>query len=404
MLKLLYISAFVPYDKIRHGGGQTFNYYVNEILKQNDIETRMVGFCRYEDKKFFDKCERGLICYTITTRGTFITNIRRVTKDLIGKIILHHDEELSYYLESEMIKKIKKLKKEGYSPDVIILEWTNIVLEIDKIRDIFPNAKYIASEHDVSFLGFKRKWEKATENKDKAEYLYNRMKERELGALSKCDIAMPHNNKDKILLVNNGIDEKKIHVLTPYFHDMRKNDRKNINHDVLFWGAMHRPENYEAAIWFIDNVMPLLEDTDIRFVVAGNRPPECLKERASKRIVITGYVENEVEYFEHSLCFVSPLLTGAGIKIKVIEALSAKIPVLTNEIGIEGIPAVDGKSYFKCETAQDYERVIRNIIQGKEDIDKLVDSQLEVIEKYFNMSESFCEYKKMLFDLREESV
>lgn len=55
MLKLLYISAFVPYDKIRHGGGQTFNYYVNEILKENNIETTMVGFCRHEDKNFLIK-------------------------------------------------------------------------------------------------------------------------------------------------------------------------------------------------------------------------------------------------------------------------------------------------------------------------------------------------------------
>lgn len=404
MLKLLYISAFVPYDKIRHGGGQTFNYYVNEILKENNIETTMVGFCRHEDKKFFDKDEMGLICYPITTRGTLLTNIRRVSKDLFGKIILHHKEELSYYLESELIKKIKKLKKKGYSPDVIILEWTSIVLEIDKVKKIFPDAKYIASEHDVSFLGLRRKWEQATDNKNRAEYLYNRMKEKELNALYKCDIAMPHNNKDKDLLISNGVPKEKIHVLTPYFHDMRNNERKKINHDILFWGAMHRPENYEAAIWFIDNVMPLLKDTDVRFVVAGNKPPEILKQRANDRIIITGYVQDEKEYFEQSMCFVSPLLTGAGIKIKVIEALSAKIPVLTNEIGIEGIQAIDGVSYFKCENALDYERVIRNILQGKENTSEIADAQVKVIEEYFNMNQSFLEYKEMIYNLGEKTI
>lgn len=405
MIKLLYISSFVPYKRICHGGGQTFNYYVKNISKDKDIQTKMIGFCRYDDKKYIDEEKANYECHCILTRGTFITNVKRVIVDTYGKIVKKHDSELSYYLEREMLKEAMKLKKSGYMPDVIVLEWTNIVLEIEKIKAIFPDAKYVASEHDVSFLGYKRKYDTASDNnKISAKLAYENMKEREIEALKLCDIAMPHNNKDKKLLVDNGVSEEKIHVLTPYYHDMRNIKREKINHDILFWGAMYRPENYEAAIWFIDNVMPLLEDTDIRFVVAGNRPPESLKERASKRIVITGYVENEVEYFEHSLCFVSPLLTGAGIKIKVIEALSAKIPVLTNEIGIEGIPAVDGISYFKCETAQDYERAIRNIIQGKEDIDKLVDSQLEVIEKYFNMSKSFCEYKKMLFDLREESV
>lgn len=230
------------------------------------------------------------------------------------------------------------------------------------------------------------------------------MKEKELNALYKCDIAMPHNNKDKDLLISNGVPKEKIHVLTPYFHDMRNNERKKINHDILFWGAMHRPENYEAAIWFIDNVMPLLKDTDVRFVVAGNKPPEILKQRANDRIIITGYVQDEKEYFEHSMCFVSPLLTGAGIKIKVIEALSAKIPVLTNEIGIEGIQAIDGVSYFKCENALDYERVIRNILQGKENTSEIADAQVKVIEEYFNMNQSFLEYKEMIYNLGEKTI
>lgn len=50
-----------------------------------------------------------------------------------------------------MLKEAMKLKRSGYMPDVIVLEWTNIVLEIEKIKAIFPDAKYVASEHDVSF-------------------------------------------------------------------------------------------------------------------------------------------------------------------------------------------------------------------------------------------------------------
>lgn len=104
------------------------------------------------------------------------------------------------------------------------------------------------------------------------------------------------------------------------------------------------------------------------------------------------------------MCFVSPLLTGAGIKIKVIEALSAKIPVLTNEIGIEGIQAIDGVSYFKCENALDYERVIRNILQGKENTSEIADAQVKVIEEYFNMNQSFLEYKEMIYNLGEKTI
>jgi len=180
---------------------------------------------------------------------------------------------------------------------------------------------------------------------------------------------------------------------------MRNIKREKINHDILFWGAMYRAENYDAAIWFIDNVMPLLEDTDIRFIVAGNRPPEILKSRKNDRIIITGFVEDETPYFSNSLCFVSPLLTGAGIKVKIIEALSARIPVLTNSIGIEGIPAVDGESYYFCDTAEDYNKIIRNLL--KHDCFDITDGQEKLLKKYFDLNSSFESYANMIKSLKE---
>ena len=82
---------------------------------------------------------------------------------------------------------------------------------------------------------------------------------------------------------------------------------------------MSRPENYLSAIWFIDNVMPLLKSDNYRFVILGSRPPEELKKRECTKIVITGFVESIVPYFEKSMCMVAPLVLGAGIKVKIIE-------------------------------------------------------------------------------------
>ena len=70
---------------------------------------------------------------------------------------------------------------------------------------------------------------------------------------------------------------------------------------------MYRTENYEAAIWFINNVMPLLADTDVKFIVVGNRPPEILRKLSSEKVIVTGFVEDETSYFAQSMCFVSPL-------------------------------------------------------------------------------------------------
>ena len=70
-------------------------------------------------------------------------------------------------------------------------------------------------------------------------------------------------------------------------------------------------------------------------------------------ITVTGFVKEISKYFEQSLCLVAPLVLGAGIKIKVLEAMSAGLPVLTNQIGIEGIPAQNGIHYYYCERPQE---------------------------------------------------
>lgn len=68
----------------------------------------------------------------------------------------------SYMFDVPYIKDIeqdlKKLKTSGYEPDIIILQWTQIVILEKKIKKFYPNAKYISIEEDVSFQGFYRRY------------------------------------------------------------------------------------------------------------------------------------------------------------------------------------------------------------------------------------------------------
>lgn len=387
-MNILYLANSMPYDTIRHAGGKTFNYYVSNISSDKDNNIKVIGICNQEELKELRFKGENVELIPVLTKGSVFLNLQRIAFDIVGWIFGLKKCDKSFYKYYKIKNELKEL---SFEPDVIVLEWTNMVLLYKTVKQRFPDAKLIASEHDVTYLGLERKGLSAKS--------LARAKKQELEALHNCDVVMPHNVKDKNLLVQDGIPEDKIHVIVPYYHNMGYIERKKLNHDILFWGAMYRPENYEAAIWFIENVMPLLEDLDVRFVVAGNRPPEKLKQYASSRVVITGFVENETPLFESSMCFVSPLLTGAGIKVKVIEALSAGIPILTNDIGIEGIPAVNGESYFHCEKPREYSRIIRELYNDEIDTEKLITMQRKVIAIHFNLEESYASYEEMLLNL-----
>jgi len=117
---------------------------------------------------------------------------------------------------------------------------------------------------------------------------------------------------------------------------------------LLFYGAMWRPVNSQAAHYFIDEILPIVRASypDARFIVAGSRPPASLTHLSSKAIEITGFIQDVSPFYSRCPIVVAPLLAGAGIKGKIIQGLSCGRPVVTTSVGAEGIPATEADGLF----------------------------------------------------------
>ncbi|MEZ4605989.1 MAG: glycosyltransferase family 4 protein [Deinococcales bacterium] len=102
-------------------------------------------------------------------------------------------------------------------------------------------------------------------------------------------------------------------------------------------GYGHTP-NVQAIKYFVKEVMPLLtkEDSRIKFYVYGSRMPEAFEELASEQVLMEGFVDDLDAMFERHRVFVVPLLSGAGIKGKVLESMAHGLPSVTSPIAIEG--------------------------------------------------------------------
>ena len=222
------------------------------------------------------------------------------------------------------------------------------------------------------------------------------MKEKELNLLQRSSIVVVNNDKDRRLLVDNGIEESKIYTAAAYYDDYSSVGRKHIERKVLFYGGMHREENHRAAMWFAKNVMPLLKDDGITFEVVGNHPRKEWNEVQSDKIQVEGFVEDVSPYFEHCLCMVAPLELGAGVKVKILEGLSAGIPVLTNTVGIEGIAAQDGKEYIHCNTVQDYVVAIRRLLESPEAGRQIGENARQFMKNHYNLNRTLDGLMKVL--------
>ncbi|HXT63350.1 MAG TPA: glycosyltransferase [Pyrinomonadaceae bacterium] len=105
---------------------------------------------------------------------------------------------------------------------------------------------------------------------------------------------------------------------------------------LIFTGNMDFPPNYQSALWFIDEVFPLLQQrADIRLVIAGANPVPELTARANERIQVTGYVEDLALQIAQSELYVAPLVCGSGFKNKVVEAVANGTYVIGTTMAVE---------------------------------------------------------------------
>ena len=404
MRRILYISMCLPFDKAFHAGGKTFNYYIKKFANDPDNEVTLIAKVLPEEENYIDTINPRIHKLLVQTPKEKIRRYLGYIKSINSKFnpFYKYGNVISKEIYDQIEDRLKELKHYNYHPDVVVLEWTSMLLYIDVVKKFFPDVKYVASEHDVSFLGMKRLISKAKNPfersiRTKAYYIFKR---NELEAIQKCDLVVTHNNKDKRLLINNGIPENKLGVIVPYYDRFPAKARYNKNKkDIIYYGAMNRMENSTSAMWFIENVMPALDDCDVRFVIIGNKPPRELVNRANDRIIVTGFVEDPSDYFNNAMCLAAPLLYGAGIKVKIIEALSSGVPVLTNSIGIEGIDAEDGISYLHCESASDYANTIKRILENKIDIEAISRNAIELINKNYDLERSYINYSERIYSL-----
>jgi GT2 family glycosyltransferase len=135
---------------------------------------------------------------------------------------------------------------------------------------------------------------------------------------------------------------------------------------LMFVGGFGHAPNIDAMMWFVSKIFPRLQKRDARFhlTIVGSEPPEAIKSLVADRIEVTGYISDAAlaELYRKAGVAVAPLRYGAGVKGKVIESFAFGIPMVTTNIGMQGIDeaetafvADDASGFVKqvCRAATD---------------------------------------------------
>ena len=112
---------------------------------------------------------------------------------------------------------------------------------------------------------------------------------------------------------------------------------------LLFTGTMSYPPNSEGIAWFVREAWPQVrvQVPDAELMVVGKDPPPEVQALAGDGVSVEGFVPSMAPYFAKATAVVVPILTGAGIRVKIVEAMSAGRAIVSTSLGWEGLPHVE---------------------------------------------------------------
>lgn len=203
-----------------------------------------------------------------------------------------------------------------------------------------------------------------------------------------------------IFVAPNGVD-------TDYF---KSNYNLTKERSIIFTGVMDYHPNVSSVLYFYNNIFPLVKKqvSDIKFYIVGKNPTKEIfdLQNFDKSIIVTGYVKDIRPYLEKSAVFVCYMVTGSGIKNKLLEAMSMELPIVANSLAIKGIDALNGRDFFKADRNDEFADKIILLLKDKILARKISISARQFVIRYHNWDGTAYKvdevYRKILSDTLNE--
>lgn len=184
-------------------------------------------------------------------------------------------------------------------------------------------------------------------------------------------------------------------------------DRKKVEHDgynIVFVGVMSNELNPEGALWFISTVMPLIEAKipNIRLYVVGKDPIRSLLEINKKNVCVTGSVASVDEYYDIADLVIIPIQHGGGVKLKLLEAISHKCPVVTTSQGARGTSFQNMKEIYIDDTAEGFAEKCIYALNNPKVCMSMVNNAMKRFENTYTWNVIGRKYNNFLLNVIED--
>ena len=264
------------------------------------------------------------------------------------------------------------------------------------IRASSPNTRIIFNLADLHFLRELR--EVAARTDGYARQRPGETQAAELAVVQSCDLTFSYTDVELAVLESHLKRPAKLARL-PWVAECNPSPRTFADtQDILFLGGFSHPPNAQAVRFFANEVMPAVTARlpGVHFNVVGKGAEGALEQLQSESLRIVGHVPDLDEVMAGARVFVAPLMAGAGLKGKVVEAIARGVPCVLSPVAAEGTGLVDGVSCLIADSPARWAECVLRLYTDKALWDGISQNALKVVAAKYDFHVAADEFERAL--------
>jgi glycosyltransferase involved in cell wall biosynthesis len=367
-VRILFLSQLLPYPA--DAGAKVRSYYVLRWLARQHAVT-LVAFRREDDSEVGVRhlegiCERVI---TVPMRRSRLRDVSSLAKSVMGgkSFIIERD------VVKEMVQAVRDAASEGVfeavHADQLWMAQYALRAEAESGRRMLT----VLDEHNACYQIFERL------ARGEQNPLKRRVWKREAARLQgyeaevcrKFARVVTVTDEDREILGRlAGRGDLRAIPICVDTSEVRVVKAQEGAMEVLHLGTMFWPPNVEGVAWFGREVWPrvVARVPEARLTIVGKNPPGEVRALAKGggNVEVSGYVEDVRPYVEKAGVFIVPLLSGGGMRVKIVDAWRWGLPVVSTRLGAEGIAYEDGENILIADGAEAFAEAVVRILRDDE--------------------------------------
>jgi glycosyltransferase involved in cell wall biosynthesis len=279
--------------------------------------------------------------------------------------------------------------------DIVQFDWVYMAPYVNLVKELWPDAKLVLRQHNAEYMIFGRMAEHETKlhNRLFMNLQTSKMKRYEARALTWFDHVISLTDVDRKLfedMIPSGAEQKPGFSTLPAGVDLdtfRRDPNIPRKKQFLILGSMGWAPYVQALLWFLHQVWMDIHEVlpEYNLVIVGSgAPEEITKFHGHYNVEVTGFVLDVMPYLHESAAMIVPLKSGSGMRIKIIEAMAAELPIITTSVGCEGIPIIHKQDCLIGNTVEELHQAIIDFSRLEDGGNRLVSNALRIAAEKFS--------------------